>query len=75
VAADSVRVLIAAMQRADSADVARVLPALARIDYTDGVTAAHIGYTPKGDLKAGGITIYKAARGKWVEQGVLGAAR
>ncbi|TDR82293.1 branched-chain amino acid ABC transporter substrate-binding protein [Paludibacterium purpuratum] len=72
---DATRVMIAAMQKADSADPAKYLPVLASIDYTDAVTTPHLGYDSKGDLKIGGITVYKVVGGKWtVLESVGGAA-
>jgi branched-chain amino acid transport system substrate-binding protein len=62
---DATRVMIAAMEKADSSDPAKYLPVLASIDYTDAVTTPHLGYDSKGDLKIGGITVYKVVNGKW----------
>ena len=72
---DATRVLIAAMLKANSSDPAKYLPILAAIDYTDGVTTGHLGYDSKGDLKIGGITVYKVVGGQWtVLESVGGAA-
>lgn len=72
---DATRVMIAAMQKANSSDPAKYLPVLASIDYTDAVTTPHLGYDSKGDLKIGGITVYKVVGGKWtVLESVGGAA-
>ena len=62
---DATRVMIAAMEKANSADPATYLPVLASMDYTDAVTTPHLGYDDKGDLKVGGITVYKVVGGKW----------
>jgi branched-chain amino acid transport system substrate-binding protein len=70
---DATRVMIAAMEKANSADPAKYLPVLAAIDYTDAVTTAHLGYDSKGDLKVGGITVYKVAGGKWTVLETIGA--
>ena len=70
---DAVNVMIAAMQKAGSADPAKYLPALADITY-DGVTAK-IQFDEKGDLKGGAITMYQVQHGKWVPLETLGAAK
>ncbi|MBV8048472.1 MAG: branched-chain amino acid ABC transporter substrate-binding protein [Paludibacterium sp.] len=71
---DATRVLIAAMLKADSSDPAKYLPVLAGIDYTDAVTTPHLGYDGKGDLKIGGITVYKVVDGKWTVLESVGGA-
>ncbi|HNU11755.1 MAG TPA: branched-chain amino acid ABC transporter substrate-binding protein [Rubrivivax sp.] len=53
---DAVNVMVQAMVKAGSADPAKYLPELAKIDY-DGVTG-HIVFDNKGDLKNGALTIY-----------------
>jgi len=53
---DAVNVLVASMQKAGSADPAKYLPVLAKIDY-NGVTG-HIAFDPKGDIKNGALTLY-----------------
>lgn len=68
---DAVNVMIAAMQKAGSADPAKYLPALADISY-DGVTAK-IQFDEKGDLKGGAITMYQVQHGKWQPLETLGA--
>lgn len=60
---DAVNVMIAAMQKADSVEPAKYLPALAGISH-DGVTAK-IQFDEKGDLKGGAITLYQVQQGKW----------
>ncbi len=60
---DAVNVMIAAMQKAGSADPAKYLPVLANIDY-DGVTA-DISFDDKGDLKGGAVTLYQVQQDKW----------
>jgi branched-chain amino acid transport system substrate-binding protein len=69
---DAVNVMIAAMQKAGSADPARYLPALAGTSY-DGVTAK-IQFDEKGDLQGGAITVYQVKDGKWQPLETLGAA-
>jgi branched-chain amino acid transport system substrate-binding protein len=62
---DGAMAMMKAMVAAGSADPAKYLPALAATN-TQGVTARHYAYDEKGDLKDGGITIYKVTGGKWV---------
>jgi branched-chain amino acid transport system substrate-binding protein len=69
---DAVNVMIAAMQKAGSADPAKYLPELARIEY-NGVTGK-IAFDEKGDLKNGAITIYQVHQGKWQTAETLGGA-
>ncbi|MBI5439338.1 MAG: branched-chain amino acid ABC transporter substrate-binding protein [Nitrosomonadales bacterium] len=69
---DAVNVMIAAMQKADSVEPAKYLPALANISY-DGVTAK-IRFDEKGDLKGGAITLYQVQKGKWQPLETLGAS-
>lgn len=67
---DAVNVMIAAMQKAGSAEPAKYLPELAKIEY-DGVTAK-ITFDEKGDLKGGAITLYQVQQGKWQPLRTLG---
>ena len=60
---DAVNVMIAAMQKAGSAEPAKYMPELAKITY-DGVTAK-ISFDEKGDIKGGAVTLYKVKNGKW----------
>lgn len=62
---DAARAMIAAMKQADSAEPTKYLPVLAKIEYKDGVTTANWSYDDKGDLKNGGITVYKVVNGEW----------
>jgi len=68
---DAVNVMFAAMQKADSVEPAKYLPALAGISF-DGVTAK-IQFDEKGDLKGGAITMYQVKGGKWQPLETLGA--
>lgn len=67
---DAVNVMIAAMQKAGSAEPAKYLPELARIEH-DGVTAK-IAFDEKGDLKGGAVTLYQVQQGKWLPLQTLG---
>ncbi|MFC3532325.1 branched-chain amino acid ABC transporter substrate-binding protein [Vogesella facilis] len=62
---DAARAMIAAMKEANSADPAKYLPVLAKVQYKDGVTSSNWTYDDKGDLKDGGITVYKVEKGEW----------
>ncbi len=68
---DAVNVMIAAMQKADSAEPARYLPMLAGISY-DGITAK-IQFDAKGDLKGGTVTLYQVQKGQWQPLETVGA--
>ncbi len=67
---DAVNVMIAAMQKAGSAEPAKYLPELAKIEYA-GVTAK-ISFDEKGDLKGGAVTLYQVQQGKWQPLQTLG---
>jgi len=67
---DAVNVMIAAMQKANSADPAKYLPVLAKIEL-DGVTGK-IRFDEKGDIKAGFVTVYQVKGGKWEPLKTLG---
>jgi branched-chain amino acid transport system substrate-binding protein len=69
---DAVSVMIAAMQKADSTDPAKYLPALAGIAH-DGVTAK-VSFDAKGDIKDGAITLYQVKDGKWEVLETVGGA-
>ncbi|MFC3625868.1 branched-chain amino acid ABC transporter substrate-binding protein [Vogesella amnigena] len=69
---DATRVLIAAMKEANSAEPAKYLPVLAKIQYKDGVTSSNWTYDEKGDLKDGGITVYKVQNGQWTVMETVG---
>jgi branched-chain amino acid transport system substrate-binding protein len=59
---DGANLLIAAMQKADSADPAKYLPELHKISY-DGATG-HVEFDDKGDRKDAEITIFQMKGGK-----------
>ncbi|HVK54028.1 MAG TPA: branched-chain amino acid ABC transporter substrate-binding protein [Burkholderiales bacterium] len=59
---DAASVMIAAMQKANSADPAKYLPELRKISY-DGVTGK-IEFDEKGDVKAGFVSLYEVQCGK-----------
>ncbi len=59
---DSVMVMAAAMQKANSAEPAKYLPELAKTNY-DGITG-RIVFDAKGDIKDGALTLYTYKGGK-----------
>ncbi len=61
---DGAMAMFGAMKAANSTDPAKYLPLLAQTNV-QGVTAQHLAYDSKGDLKNGGITLYKVVGGKW----------
>jgi branched-chain amino acid transport system substrate-binding protein len=62
---DGAMAMFAAMKKANSTDPAKYLPVLAKTDMP-AVTTKRLEYDEKGNLKNGGITIYKVEGGKWV---------
>lgn len=60
---DATNTLIAAMKQADSVDPVVYLPVLAKIQH-QGVSAM-VQFDEKGDIKGGGISLYRVADGKW----------
>jgi branched-chain amino acid transport system substrate-binding protein len=70
---DAVNVMIAAMQKADSAEPAKYMPALAALTHA-GITAS-IQFDAKGDLKGGAVTLYQVHQGKWQPLETVGAAQ
>ena len=66
---DAVMVFAAAMQKANSVDPVKFLPALARIQY-QGVTGA-IAFDPKGDLRNAALTLYTYRQGKQLKLAVV----
>jgi branched-chain amino acid transport system substrate-binding protein len=61
---DGAMAMFDAMKKANSTDPAKYLPLLAKTDMP-GVTAKHLEYDTKGDLRNGGITLYKVVNGQW----------
>ncbi len=54
---DATMVMVEAMKKAGSADPAKYLPVLAKMDGYKGVTGT-IGFDQKGDIKNGALTLY-----------------
>ncbi len=61
---DAANLLLAAIQKAGSADPAKYLPELANSQH-QGVTG-NITFDEKGDIKGGGISLYQVQNGQWV---------
>lgn len=68
---DATRAVIEAMKKANSVEPSKYLPELAKIEYA-GVTSSSWAYDDKGDLKDGGITVYKVENGEWKVMQTLG---
>lgn len=66
---DGVMVLAAAMQQAQSADPARFLPVLAKIQH-EGITGS-IAFDAKGDLRHAALTLYTYRQGRKTKLQVL----
>jgi branched-chain amino acid transport system substrate-binding protein len=69
---DAVNVMIAAMQKADSAEPAKYLPEIGKVEL-DGVTAK-IRFDEKGDLRGGAVTVYQVHADKWHPVQTMGDA-
>lgn len=69
---DAVNVMIAAMQRAGSAEPARYLAELPKTAH-EGVTAK-INFDDKGDLQGGAVTLYQVQQGSWQPLETVGAS-
>lgn len=69
---DAVNVMIAAMQKAGSADPAKYLPEVGKV-VLDGVTAK-ISFDEKGDIQGGAVTIYQVKNRQWQAVQTMGGA-
>ena len=56
--------MISAIEKANSADPAKYMPELAKLNRK-GATSEHIAYDKKGDLKEISVTVYEVKNGKW----------
>jgi branched-chain amino acid transport system substrate-binding protein len=61
---DGAMAMFTAMKKANSTEPAKYLPFLAKTDMP-AVTTRRLEYDAHGDLKNGGITLYKVVDGKW----------
>ena len=68
---DATRAVIEAMKKANSVEPSKYLPELAKIEYA-GETSSSWAYDDKGDLKDGGITVYKVENGEWKVMQTIG---
>jgi branched-chain amino acid transport system substrate-binding protein len=70
---DAAMTLVAAMQQADSADPAKYISELPRVQRA-GVTGP-ISFDERGDIRGGAITLYQVKDGKWdILETVMGDA-
>jgi branched-chain amino acid transport system substrate-binding protein len=69
---DAVNVMIAAMQKAGSAEPAKYLPEVGKVEL-EGVTAK-IAFDEKGDIKGGAVTVYQVRKGQWHAVQTMGGA-
>ncbi|HLP98370.1 MAG TPA: branched-chain amino acid ABC transporter substrate-binding protein [Sideroxyarcus sp.] len=69
---DAVNVMIAAMQKAGSAEPAKYLPEIGKVEL-DGVTA-RIAFDEKGDIRGGAVTVYQVRQGQWHAVQTMGGA-
>jgi branched-chain amino acid transport system substrate-binding protein len=67
---DAVKLMVAAMVKADSADPAKYLPVLAKTENYHGVTG-DISFDEKGDVKNGALTLFTYKGGKREEMKVV----
>ena len=68
---DGAMAMFEAMKKANSTDPAKYLPVLASTSMP-GVTSKALAYDDHGDLKNGGITVYKVVDGKWTTLQTIG---
>ncbi len=69
---DAVNVMIAAMQKASSAEPAKYLAEIGKVEL-NGVTSK-IAFDEKGDIKGGAVTVYQVRQGKWNVVQTMGGA-
>jgi branched-chain amino acid transport system substrate-binding protein len=68
---DGAMAMFAAMKTANSTDPAKYLPMLAKTAMPS-ITSKSLAYDEYGDLKNGGITVYKVVGGKWTTLQTIG---
>ena len=68
---DGTMAVLNAMKKADSVDPHKYLPVL-KATQMKGVTTNELAYDDRGDLKYGGVTVYKVANGKWTALQTVG---
>ena len=67
---DALKLMVAAMVKADSADPAKYLPELAKTTDYKGVTG-NISFDEKGDIKNGALTLHSYKGGKMTDLAVI----
>ncbi|TAG06086.1 MAG: branched-chain amino acid ABC transporter substrate-binding protein [Betaproteobacteria bacterium] len=67
---DATNIIIAAMQKADSTDGAKIIDAIKAGSFT-GVAGTY-AYDDKGDMKNGAITVFVVKGGKWEVAEIIG---
>ncbi len=70
---DATNILIAAMQKADSIDPAKITDAIKSGSFTGA--AGTYAYDDKGDMKDGAITVFVVKGGKWEVAEVIGGPK
>nr|WP_201641587.1 branched-chain amino acid ABC transporter substrate-binding protein [Paraburkholderia metrosideri] len=68
---DGTMAVLNAMKKADSVDPHKYLPVL-KATQMKGVTTNELAYDDRGDLKYGGVTVYKVTNGKWAALQTVG---
>lgn len=68
---DGTTAVLNAMKKADSVDPKVYLPVL-KATQMKGVTTNELAYDDRGDLKYGGVTVYKVSGGKWTALQTVG---
>nr|WP_111935987.1 branched-chain amino acid ABC transporter substrate-binding protein [Paraburkholderia bryophila] len=68
---DGTMAVLNAMKNADSVDPHKYLPVL-KATQMKGVTTNELAYDDRGDLKYGGVTVYKVTNGKWTALQTVG---
>jgi branched-chain amino acid transport system substrate-binding protein len=68
---DGTMAVLNAMKKADSVDPHVYLPVL-KATQMKGVTTNELAYDDRGDLKYGGVTVYKVTNGKWTALQTVG---
>ena len=68
---DGTMAVLKAMKKADSVDP-HIYLAVLKTTQMKGVTTNELAYDDRGDLKYGGVTVYKVANGKWTALQTVG---
>lgn len=68
---DGTMAVLNAMKKADSVDPHKYLATL-KATQMKGITTNELAYDERGDLKYGGVTVYKVVNGKWAALQTVG---